>query len=116
MIAESRLGRWSTKQIFRIIADDFIKSNCQQGLPQTIPKHSFAQALSGALHVEPPGYIDCVRDGRIKIVEGSITGLVGKTVEIKGEGEETIAIEADSILMATGYTLVSDPTILYEYF
>ena len=107
MIAESRLGRWSTKQIFNFIADDFIKSNYQQDLSQTILRHSFAQSLSGALHVEPLGYLDCVRDGRIKIVEGGITGPDGKTVEIKANGEESIVVEADSELTATDYTLVS---------
>ena len=63
-------------------------------------------ALSGALHVEPPGFIDCVRDGRIKIVEGSIVDLEGKVMNVKGIEGSSITVEADNILMATGYKLV----------
>lgn len=104
-IAETRFGRWQTRQIFSIVADDFIKSNNQHDLPKTIPTHPLKQALSGALHVEPPGYIDCVRSGRIRLVEGSISGMNGKTVSVRVNGKEDIAFEADNVLLATGYKL-----------
>lgn len=107
MIAETRFGRWATAFIFDILTDDFVKSLNQQDVPQTIPKHPLARALSGALHVEPPGYIDCVRSGKIEIVEGTIDKMVGKKVYVKVNGERPEAFDADNVLLATGYMLVS---------
>lgn len=105
-IAESSFGKWSTRQIFKIISDDFIKSNNQQDLPQTIPSHPLANALSGALHVEPPGYIDCVRNGSITIVEGHIQSLSAASVTVATTRGSSQNIQADNVLLATGYKLV----------
>lgn len=115
MIAETRFGRWVTGFISDIITDDFVKSLNQQDLPQTIPKYPLARASSGALHVEPPGYIDCVRSGEIEIVEGTIDSMVGKKVYVKVNGERPDAFDADNVLLATGYVLAlpffSDETV-----
>ncbi|KAI9776763.1 MAG: monooxygenase [Geoglossum umbratile] len=115
MIAETRFGRWATRFILNILADDCIKSLNQQDLPQTIPKHSLARALSGAFHVEPLGYMDCVRSGQIEILEGTICGMVGKKVYVRVNGERKDAIESDNVLLGTGYALAlpffSDETI-----
>jgi pyruvate/2-oxoglutarate dehydrogenase complex dihydrolipoamide dehydrogenase (E3) component len=106
LIAETRLGKLLTKLVFRIIANDFIKSLNQQNLPQTIPTHSFSEALSGALHVEPPGYLDCVKSGQIKIIRGTIDHIEGRNIHVRGEGNGIEKIEADNILLATGYKVV----------
>ena len=57
--------------------------------------------------MEPPGYIDCVRSGQIEIVEGTIDSMVGKKVYVKVNGERPDAFDADNVLLATGYVLVS---------
>lgn len=57
--------------------------------------------------MEPPGFLDCVRSGRINIVTGIIISLVDKTVKVETEGQALLTIDADNILQATGYTLVS---------
>lgn len=90
-----------------LVADDFVKSNKQQDLPLTIPKHSLSQALSGALHVEPPGYLDCVRSGSIQILEGTVSDLSGNRIFVKSSNDGEIGLKADIILLATGYKLVS---------
>ncbi len=76
-------------------------------MPLTIPIHSLATALSGALHVEPPAYLDCVRSGQIRIVTGTIGDLRGDMVTVtSAEGTQT-SHRASSILLATGFRLVS---------
>lgn len=105
-VAGTRFGRWQTKQIFKLVADDFIKSNNQQNLPLTIPKHSLQQALSGALHVEPPGYLDLVRSDSIQIVGGTVSEFIGRSLSVEQSKGSKIDIEADALLLATGYKLV----------
>ena len=73
----------------------------------TVPTHPLSRALSGALHVEPPGYIDCVRSGRIRVAEGNISEMNGKRVSVQVDGKEQVVFEADHVLLATGYKLVS---------
>ncbi|KAI9857449.1 MAG: monooxygenase [Trichoglossum hirsutum] len=105
IIAKSSIGKLNSRLIFRFVADDFIKSLHQQNLPQTIPNHPFAEALSGALHVEPEGYLNCVRDGRIRVVQGTIDRVEGRTVNASGVGGSMETLEADNVLLATGYKL-----------
>ena len=57
--------------------------------------------------MEPSGYIDCVRSRQIEIVEGTIDSMVGKKVYVKVNGERPDAFDADNVLLATGYVLVS---------
>ncbi|MCJ1314394.1 monooxygenase [Agyrium rufum] len=105
LIAESPLARWLTNTIVRVVKDDFIKSNHQQDLPHTIPDHALSQALSGALHVEPPGYLDCLRSGRIRIIEGSIRSLQDTTLTVNTNNGGPSKFSAESIVLATGYRL-----------
>lgn len=93
--------------MFKAVAYEFISSNQQQDLPQTIPHHSLATALSGALHVEPPGYLDCVRSGQIQIFEASVECLEGRGVRLMKKSGQTTTIKADNVILGTGYNLVS---------
>jgi dimethylaniline monooxygenase (N-oxide forming) len=93
--------------IFRFIAKDFIKSLHQQDLPQTIPHHPFTEALSGAIHLEPEGYLEGVRDGRIRIVRGIPENLRGREVRVRVDGGDGVErIQADYVVLATGYKVV----------
>jgi hypothetical protein len=106
LIAETAAGRWITRQIFKLIEDDFMLSVGQRDLPQTIPNHPLAKSLSGALHVEPQGYLDCVRSGRIEVLEGSIDSLEGREAHFTDKHGGTRVIKADNVILATGYDLV----------
>ena len=93
--------------IVKIIEDDFIWSSGQGDLPQTIPNYPIVQALSGALHVPPIGYLECIRDGSIEVIEGRVDSLQESAVQITTKSGEAQIIKADNIISATGYTLVS---------
>jgi len=56
--------------------------------------------------VEPPGYLDCVKSGRIKIVRGIITHTEERNVHVRIKGNRIEKIEADSVVLATGYKVV----------
>lgn len=73
---------------------------------KTSHKQSLANALSGALHVEPPGYVDCVRNGSIAIIEGHIQCLSGENVTVATSRGSSQTIQADNIILGTGYKLV----------
>ncbi|KAF2791053.1 FAD/NAD(P)-binding domain-containing protein, partial [Melanomma pulvis-pyrius CBS 109.77] len=104
-IAQSPIGEWMTDTVFKLVADDFVKSCRQQDLPQTIPDHPFREALSGALHVVPEGYLEFVRSGRIKIIEGSISTISNSSVNILNKDGENKELNIDHILYATGYKI-----------
>ncbi|KAF2462743.1 FAD/NAD(P)-binding domain-containing protein [Lindgomyces ingoldianus] len=104
-IAESVLGKWMTDMIFRFLSDDFPKCCHQQDLLETIPDHPMRESLSGALHVVPDGYIESIRDNKIRVVLGSVQSISDAGVQIctlKGEVE---SLKVDSILFATGYKI-----------
>jgi pyruvate/2-oxoglutarate dehydrogenase complex dihydrolipoamide dehydrogenase (E3) component len=50
-----------------------------------------------------------VRDGRIRVVQGTIDRVEGRTVNASGVGGSMETLEADNVLLATGYKLVGDP-------
>lgn len=56
--------------------------------------------------MEPPGYVDSVRDGSISITEGHIQSLSGTGVTVATSSGSSQTIQADNILLATGYKLV----------
>lgn len=56
--------------------------------------------------MEPPGYIDCVRNGSITIVEGHIQSLSAASVTVATSRGSSQNIQADNVLLATGYKLV----------
>ncbi|KAF1978687.1 FAD/NAD(P)-binding domain-containing protein [Bimuria novae-zelandiae CBS 107.79] len=103
--AQSSLGKICTHAIFALIEDDFIKGCGQQDLPLTVPDYPIKQALSGALHVEPLGYLNLVRDGKITILQGELRSMKGSTVTIRTRSNEQKQLKVDSIVWATGYTL-----------
>jgi hypothetical protein len=115
-ISESYIGKRVTELIVKIIEDDFVWSSGQADLPQTIPKYSIIQALSGALHVPPVGYLDCIRDGRIEIIQGAVDGLCGNSIEVTTTNGETQLLKADHVISATGYNLVSTSNMLSDLY
>jgi pyruvate/2-oxoglutarate dehydrogenase complex dihydrolipoamide dehydrogenase (E3) component len=57
--------------------------------------------------VEPIGYLDCVRDGRIEVCEGAIQTLQEDTARLINKDGEVREIKANNVILATGYNLVS---------
>jgi len=106
LITETKIGRWCTYAIFKLVENDFLASLKQFNVPQTIPDHPLAVALSGALHVEPPGYLDSIREGKISVTEGALESLADREVTVRGTSGDSTIIETDHIVMATGYNLV----------
>ncbi|KAF2108455.1 hypothetical protein BDV96DRAFT_652707 [Lophiotrema nucula] len=104
-VAHSRMGQWMTEMIFAFVSDDFKKSCNQTDLPETIPDHPMKEALSGALHVVPNGYIDLVRSKRIRIIEGTMNSVCDGGVNIKMQNGNIRQLAVDHILFATGYKL-----------
>ncbi|KAK6612540.1 hypothetical protein H4I96_01753 [Botrytis cinerea] len=104
-VADTALGRWCTRKIFEIVSWDFITSNLQQDLPQTIPNNPLSGALSGALHVTPVSYLESVRDRKIEIFEGHIALLRGDKAYIVDKSGSTQIVKADNVIVATGYNL-----------
>ena len=95
-----------TRIVFALVEDDFIKDCGQQDLTSTIPDYPLKQALSGALHVEPQGYLDLVRKDSITIVQGEITSTKGSLVNVRNRFNEQKQLQVDNIVWATGYKLV----------
>lgn len=62
--------------------------------------------------MEPPGYVDCVRNGSIKIIEGHIQNLSGASVTVATSRGSSQTIQADNVLLATGYKLVGSIQII----
>lgn len=85
---------------------DFKLSCGQQDMPETIPQHPIREALSGALHVVPKGYFEYVRAKSIRIIKGSITDINETEVIVQSDNGETITLEPDHALFATGYRIV----------
>lgn len=57
--------------------------------------------------MEPPGYLDCVRNGAIEVVEGSIDSLQGREAHLIDKHGKNQTLKADNVILATGYSLVS---------
>ncbi|KAF7960742.1 hypothetical protein EAE96_000415 [Botrytis aclada] len=104
-VANTPLGRWCTRKIFEVVSWDFITSNLQQDLPQTIPNNPLSGALSGALHVVPVGYLESIRDRKIEIIEGHIGLLRGDKAHIVDNSGSSWIVKADNVIVATGYNL-----------
>lgn len=113
-VADTALGRWCTRKIFEIVSWDFITSNLQRDLPQTIPNNPLSGALSGALHVTPVSYLESVRDRKIEIFEGHITLLHGDKAHIVDKSGSAQIVKADNVIVATGYNLVSNGSVTFE--
>ncbi|KAF2685266.1 FAD/NAD(P)-binding domain-containing protein [Lentithecium fluviatile CBS 122367] len=104
-IAETSLGKRITAKIFQCVEMDMKMSCGQMDLPETIPNHPLRDALSGALHVAPTGYLDLVRAKRISIIEGSVASILEAGVEVQKNDGKALRLDADNILWATGYKI-----------
>lgn len=62
--------------------------------------------------MEPPGYVDCVRNGSIAIIEGQIQSLSGESVTVATSRGSSQTVQADNILLGTGYKLVGSIRII----
>lgn len=84
-----------------------MKTSCgQMDLLETIPNHPLREALSGALHVAPKGYLDLVRAKKIRIVEGSVSSISEAGVKVQRKNSKPLTLNVDKILWATGYKIV----------
>ncbi|KAF1996431.1 FAD/NAD(P)-binding domain-containing protein [Amniculicola lignicola CBS 123094] len=105
LIAQTGIGKWHTEMIFRFVADDFKKCCHQEDLPQTIPKTPLSKAVSGALHVTPEGYLDFVRSGKIRIVEGGLDSINNNSITVRLNDGTLQPMKVDNVLWATGYKI-----------
>lgn len=110
------MGRWLTRKIFYIVEGDFKSTLRQKNVPETVPSHPLREALSGALHVVPEGYLDLVRTKQIGIIQGSLQGVSDARATIRSTDGKFTKLKVDKILCATGYKIVSlkHPYLAYK--
>jgi len=100
--------------VFKFVSDDFKKSCNQSNLPETIPDYPMKEALSGALHVVPIGYIDLVKKKKINVRKGVVYSMSNDGVMIEAVAGESYHLPVDYILCATGYKIVC-PLVHHKY-